>query len=101
MTLLIKGEMQEICFLFCGGLAIMLLFAARNQILNQCVPYRNLWRFLYLAFWIMAAFLFYEFAYLADFGCISWYSLMSFGCAIVLWNKKLCGIITLYHTVKK
>lgn len=100
MTLLIKGEMQEIFFLFCAGLAMMLLFAARNMILKRCILHKYLWEFFYLIFWIIAAFLFYEFAYIADFGCISWYSLTAFGCAIVLWNKKLCDIITLYHTVK-
>lgn len=101
MTTLIKGETQALLFLFCAGIAVMLLFSVRNVILDRCSHHRRVCSFVYLIFWIMAAFLFYEFAYFSAYGCITWYSLAAFGCGIVLWKKRFCGIITLYHTAQK
>ena len=101
MTTLIKAEIQEIFYLFCAGLAVMLIFSVRDRILSRCVCYKRLYWAVYLMFWVFAAFLFYGFAYLGAYGCISWYSLAAFACGMILWKKKNCDIITLYHTAQK
>ena len=45
--------------------------------------------------------MFYQFAYRGAYGTVSWYSLLAFAFAIVLWRKRFCDIITLYDTAQK
>ncbi len=101
MTELMRQEMQELFYLFFAGAALMLLFFVRDYLCCRFCPGVRLYRFLYLCFWIFGAFLAYQFAYRGAFGVVSWYSLLAFGCGIVLWKKVLCDIITLYDTVQK
>lgn len=101
MTDLLRGETQALFYMFCAGISVMILFFVRNYILNRCHSYRRICDIIYFVFWILAGFLFYEFAYAAAYGCVYWYSLASFAVGIILWNKKFCGIITLYNTVEK
>ena len=96
-----QREMQEVCYMFTAGMAIMLLFQARNQILQRVDRYKRLSAFLYLLFWLMAAFLFYQFLYKASYGIVTWYSLLSFAAGCILWKKMFCGILILYANVQK
>lgn len=101
MTELMRQEMQEIFYLFFGGMGVMLLFWVRDFLCSRCRSYPRLRRIVYLSFWVFGAFLFYQFAYRGAYGTVSWYSLIAFGLGIVLWKKVLCDIITLYNTVQK
>jgi hypothetical protein len=101
MTELMRQEMQEIFYLFFGGMGIMLLFLVRDFLCIRCRSFPRLRRSVYLAFWIFGAFFFYQFAYRGAYGVVSWYSLLAFGLGIILWKRVFCDIITLYNTVQK
>ena len=101
MTELMSREMQELFYMFFGGIAVMLLFSVRTQLCTRCRQYQRLRRFLYLIFWVFGGFLFYQFAYKGAYGLVSWYSLLAFGAGIILWKKIFCDIMTLYDTAQK
>ena len=101
MTDLMRQEMQELFYMFIGGMAVMLLFSVRDLFCRRCRRHPRLRRAVYLIFWIFGAFLFYQFAYRGAYGVVSWYSLLAFGLGIVLWKRGFCDIITLYDTVQK
>lgn len=101
MTVLMEQEMQALFYSFCGGWAVMLLFQVGGLLCSRCRSYPRLYCVLFLFFWVIASFLCYQFAYRGAYGCVSWYSLIAFGFAILLWRKGFCDIITLYDTVQK
>lgn len=101
MTELMHHEMQELFYMFAAGLSVGFLFLIRDQACSGCSRYSRLRRSLYLAFWVFAAFLVYQFAYRGAYGIVNWYSLLAFGIGMILWKKRLCDIITLYDNVQK
>ena len=100
MTTLIRNEMWEMFYMLYAGLAVMLLFSVRNEIMNRCRRYERLCKCIYLLFWILAAFLFSQFLYRASYGAMSWYGLAAFGAGMILWKKVFCGILNQKDTVQ-
>ena len=101
MTELMQREMQEIFYMFYGGLSIMMVFLVRDTLVQRCRKYQRVKGFLYLFFWVVAAFLFCQFLYQGAYGVISWYGLLAFGSGIILWKKVFCGILNLNYNVHK
>ena len=94
-------EIRELFYMFFAAGGIILLFFVRDCLCSCSGRYLRLRKGIYLFFWLLASFLFYQFAYRGAYGAVSWYSLTAFGIGIVLWKKVLCDIITLYNTVQK
>jgi len=101
MTELIESEVQEICYMLYGGMAVSMLFYLRDYLSKRVGKYICLARILYFFFWILAAFLAYQFAYKGAYGVLTWYSFTAFGCGIILWNKVFYDILSLYRYTQK
>ena len=101
MTDLMHREMEEVFYMITGGMAVMMVFGAKDLVLNRVKAYRRLYGFLYLCFWLFASYLFCAFLYRGSYGVISWYTLPAFAGGCILWKKGFCGILNLYETAQK
>ena len=93
MTELIQRELLQFLIMFYCGLAIMLLFEGRDQIIRRCGNRKRLAASVYLGMWICAAFLFWKFLYRASHGVLTIYEMIAVGAGILLWKKVICGIL--------
>ena len=71
MTALIQRELFQLLVMFGCGIALMIVFEARNYLMKCCGNRRRMQMAVYFAFWIFAAFLFYRFLYRASHGTVS------------------------------
>lgn len=93
MTELIQRELFQLAVMFYAGLAVMLLFEGREQLVCRCGKYKRLAVVIYLAGWACAGYVFYQFAYRACHGVLTVYGLCAFAAGIFLWKKIICGIL--------
>lgn len=101
MTELIQWEIQEIFYLFFAAQVVMLMFSLEKKIQERIQRHKRLCKAVYLCFWVLAAIIFYQFAYAGSYGKLSWYGLAVFGFGIMLWNRRFCDIISMKRTVQK
>lgn len=93
MTELIGRELHTCGVMLCYGMALMLVFAARDALTARCGRRRRAARAVYLCGWLCAGYLFTEFLYAGSRGVVSFHGIMAMGCGIILWKKLVCGII--------
>ena len=93
MTELIQKEVFQLFVMFYCGLAVMLLFTGRDQLIKRCGSHKRAAAAIYFGTWICAGFLFYEFVYRASHGVLTVYGLLAMGAGIFLWKKVICGIL--------
>ncbi len=93
MTALIQKELFQLLVMFCCGIALMIVFSARDYLMKCCGSRKRVQVVIYFAFWIFAAFLFYRFLYRASHGTVSAYGLGAMAMGILLWKKGICGIL--------
>lgn len=93
MTALIQRELFQLLVMFGCGIALMIVFEARNYLMKCCGNRRRMQMAVYFAFWIFAAFLFYRFLYRASHGTVSLYGIASMVSGIFLWKKCIRGIL--------
>lgn len=93
MTALIQRELTQLLVMFGCGIALMIVFEARDYLMKCCGSRRRLQLAVYFAFWIFAAFLFYRFLYRASHGTVTVYGIAAMAGGIFLWKKGICGIL--------
>lgn len=93
MTELIGRELHTCGIMFCCGIAVMLVFAARDALTARCGGRIRAARAVYLCGWLCAGYLFAEFLYAGSYGVVSAHGIIAMACGILLWKKLVCGII--------
>ncbi|MGC2873497.1 spore cortex biosynthesis protein YabQ [Ihubacter sp. rT4E-8] len=93
MTELIARELHETGIMFFCGIAIMLVFTARDALRKRCGTHRRAAQAIYFCGWLCAGYLFTEFLYVGSHGVISLYGIMAMGGGILLWKKVVYGIM--------
>ena len=99
MTELIGRELHTCGIMFCCGIAVMLVFTARDALAARCGGKRRAARAIYLCGWLCAGYLFAEFLYAGSYGVVSVHGIIAMACGILLWKKLVCGIIIANHNV--
>ncbi len=93
MTELIQRELFQLFIMFYCGLALSLLFSARDRLMARCGTRRRLQLAIYFGFWIFASFLFYRYVYRASHGVLTVYGICAMLTGVFLWKKVVYGIL--------
>lgn len=93
MTAHIGRELLQMAIMLCCGMALMLVFAARDALVRRAGGNVRLANCIYLTGWLCAGFLFSEFLYRGSHGVVTLYGILSMSVGILLWKKIIYGII--------